>query len=103
MQCVHTHAHIHIHIHIHIYIYTYIHTYIHTYACVINTIHCGVRHTIPPAHRILGLLAGSEAYEFGQLGCPGSGNIVFQRRMSIFFAKEPTTSLTGDPELQPQS
>ena len=36
------------------------------------------------------------------LGCPGSGNILFQKRMS-FFLKEPTASLRGDLELQPQS
>ena len=35
------------------------------------------------------------------LGCPGSGNILLQRRMS-FFLKEPTASLRGDHELQPQ-
>ena len=41
---------------------------------------------IPPAHCMLGLLACTEAYEFGQLGtgCTGSGNILFQRRMSSF-------------------
>ena len=32
------------------------------------------------------------------LGCPGSGNILFQRRMSSFL-KEPTASLRRDPEL----
>ena len=36
------------------------------------------------------------------LGCLGSGNILFQKRMS-FFLKEPTASLRGDHELQPQS
>ena len=36
------------------------------------------------------------------LGCPGSGNILFQRRM-ISFLKEPTASLRGDLELQPQA
>ena len=36
------------------------------------------------------------------LGCPGSGNILFQRLMSSFF-KESTASLRKDPELQPQS
>ena len=36
------------------------------------------------------------------LGCAGSGNILFQRRMSSFL-KEPTASLRGDHELQPQS
>ena len=36
------------------------------------------------------------------LGCPGSGNILFQRRMSSFL-KEPTASPRGDHELQPQS
>ena len=46
------------------------------------------------------LLACSEAY--GPLGCPGSANILLQRRMSSFF-KEPTAFLRGDPELQPQS
>ena len=36
---------------------------------------------------MLGLLACSEAYEFDSwaLGCPGSGNILFQRRMSSSF------------------
>ena len=40
MQCVY--------IYIHTYIYTDIYTYIciHIYACVTNTIHCGVRHTV---------------------------------------------------------
>ena len=36
------------------------------------------------------------------LGCAGSGNILFQRRMSSFL-REPTASLRGDHELQPQS
>ena len=36
------------------------------------------------------------------LGCPGLGNIMFQMWMSSF-SKEPTASLRGDPELQPQS
>ena len=36
------------------------------------------------------------------LGYPGSGNILFQMRMSSF-VKEPTASLRADPELQPQS
>ena len=34
------------------------------------------------------------------LGCPGSGNILFQRRMSSL---KKTASLRGDHELQPQS
>ena len=43
---------------------------------------------IPQAYCMLGLLACSEAYEFLQLGlgCPGSGNILFQRRMSFFLS-----------------
>ena len=36
------------------------------------------------------------------LGCPGSGNMLFQRRMSSFL-KEPTAFMRGDHELQPQS
>ena len=36
------------------------------------------------------------------LGCPGSGNILFHRRW-VFFLEEPTASLRGDHELQPQS
>ena len=38
---------------------------------------------------MLGLLAYSEAYEFVQLGtgCPGSGNIVFQKLMSSFLKR----------------
>ena len=35
------------------------------------------------------------------LGCPGSGNLLFQRRMSSIL--EPTASLREDTELQPQS
>ena len=36
------------------------------------------------------------------LGYPGSGNILFQKRMS-YFSKEPTAFPREDPELQPQS
>ena len=36
---------------------------------------------------MVGLPACSEVYEFRQLalGCPGSGKILFQRRMSFFY------------------
>ena len=59
----------------------------------------GYKLPIPPNYYMLGLLACSEAYEFGQLGtgCCGSCNILFQSRMSYFF-KEPTASLRGDHE-----
>ena len=33
--------------------------------------------------------------------CPSLSNIVFQRRMSSFFSKEPTASLRVDLQLQP--
>ena len=36
------------------------------------------------------------------LCCPDLANILFQRQMSSFF-KEPTASLRGDSELEPQS
>ena len=54
---------------------------------------------------MFGLLACSEAYEFGQLGIllPDSVNILFQRRFSSFLKKEPTASMRGDPELQRES
>ena len=59
---------------------------------------------IPPAYCMLGLLACSErmSLDSSALGCPGSGNILFQRRMSSFL-KELTATLRGDHELQPQS
>ena len=47
---------------------------------------------------MLGLLACSEAYAFGQLalGWPGLGNIL------LFVLKDPSASLRGDAEFQPQ-
>ena len=59
---------------------------------------------IPLAYCMLGSLASSEAYEFDRQaqGCHGSGNILFQMWISSFL-KEPTGSLRGDLELQPQS
>ena len=49
-----------------------------------------------------GLLYAWSSWSSGTLGCPGSGDILFIRRMSSF-SKEPTASLRGDPELQQQS
>ena len=53
--------------------------------CVVRGEHLwDMKCPIPPAYCMLGILAYSEAYEFGQLvlGCPGAGNILFQVRMS---------------------
>ena len=42
---------------------------------------------IPPAYCMLGLLASVRRMSLDSwaLGCPGSGNILFQRRMSSIF------------------
>ena len=49
-------------------------------------------------------LACSEVYEFGQLGTRLSWfkEYIVPKLDELFFLKEPTASLRGDPELQPQ-
>ena len=48
---------------------------------------------------MLGLIACSEAYEFGQLRTRLSWFV--PKADELFFLKEPTASLRGDHELQP--
>ena len=54
---------------------------------------------------MLGLLAYSEAYEFGKLGTGLSWfrKYTVPKADEFFVKKEPTESLRGDHELQPQS